>query len=626
MVTHRKTKISAAAAERSESLPESEPDQSSSADPVSSFIELCALENITMPLSLATLSQKKAFLRNASIALEGTHFAGAQVREHVASLLWLQAHHDSPDDMSILPHALWCQIWALFNIPPHFHPAANNFVRLLEWSKCNSPIASSAVGQHDGRLANDDERGASADTELRHLSRPRSTGFAAEELRPQFAAERSRSRTQARGGFLLDTRRPLDDDEFEDHTDFREPHLDLVSQGSMASHHSSHHRHHTSQSHHSSRHFVSFRQQYSEELKLYPDVYQATDLTRLLKEAARITKVAACAKKESEISRDNENSPEFACLTRFHLVPEAPVDLLQRGILLAQSSVLPPLIPDSALTKANVEVITGKLLTAFENSKTSWGADREIGWSIISKLRDFILERYRHRLEIVNRDYAHCPILLSHCTQQSQELSSSGSGKNYFDQLDLHITHISQTPAGVLNFTVFNRAHLQLLYPSIRSFIQLLPHASSRIIADEIDDICNSGVASSSPTVAPPAKRARINPTVVITTPRALASPIRTSWVGLPFDKDVVGSDLGLDPPPRNPCRICGAPHYSVNCPQQYFITCKERCPGFNNKGERIPSAWSGTILTPATRREWDAYNLRHGLIRSKYASSEVKF
>ena len=88
--------------------------------------------------------------------------------------------------------------------------------------------------------------------------------------------------------------------------------------------------------------------------------------------------------------------------------------------------------------------------------------------------KTIILERYRYRLETAHRDYLDCPILLSHCIQHSQVLTSSGLDKNFFDQVDLHIAHISRRPDGGLNFLVFNRAHLQLLYPSVALFLNHL--------------------------------------------------------------------------------------------------------------------------------------------------------
>jgi hypothetical protein len=71
------------------------------------------------------------------------------------------------------------------------------------------------------------------------------------------------------------------------------------------------------------RHFVSFLQQLSEEQhrpdvfqeQHRPDVFQVIDLTRLLQERARMIEITACAKRNSQNSRDNENSPEFSILT-----------------------------------------------------------------------------------------------------------------------------------------------------------------------------------------------------------------------------------------------------------------------------------------------------------------------
>ena len=133
MPTHPERKISAF---RAESPPDPEPAQSDSADSdVASFVALCETENIAIPSTLATLPQMQAFIRHASLAFVCTHFPRAQVRERVASLLWLTAHHNSPDDMRLLPHILLCQPWALYNMPPHFHSAAGDYILLSQWSR-----------------------------------------------------------------------------------------------------------------------------------------------------------------------------------------------------------------------------------------------------------------------------------------------------------------------------------------------------------------------------------------------------------------------------------------------------------------------------------------------------------
>jgi hypothetical protein len=208
----------------------------------------------------------------------------------------------------------------------------------------------------------------------------------------------------------------------------------LASRHSHGSHHQRHHGHHTSD--HSP---FSIRRQLSEDLQHFPDVFAAIDLTRFLTESTRVAKVTACSKRDSVDTQDNENSPEFSILANFHLVPGTDVDLLKRGILLSQASVLPSSIQDSEMVTTNLECIHDELVSAFDLSCSSWGSDLEIGGSIISKFCKFILDRYKSRLETAQRNYSQCQILLSHCKQQSQDLIS------YFNQLDLHITHVSRT-------------------------------------------------------------------------------------------------------------------------------------------------------------------------------------
>jgi hypothetical protein len=560
MVSHRKHKII-----RNESPPEPEPslldhaaNDADDSAPTTTFLALCTAENIPVP---SDLKQMRSSLRNAALAIDCTHLPRSAVQEHIASLLWLQAHATSADTLRALPHPLWCQLWLLYNIPPQFHPSATNYIRLAEWAQCNSFSSSTAAG------------GAHSVYSATNLPSP----------------------SHAARPFSLDTRRPLDPladaeippQQFDLDVDTSDMHS-LASRRSHGSHHQHHQRHHST---------FSIRRQLSEELQHFPDVFAAIDLTRFLTESTRVAKVTACAKKNSIDTQDNENSPEFSILASFHLVPGSDVDLLKRGILLSQASVLPSSIQDSEMVTPNLECIRDKLVTAFDSSRSSWGSDLEIGGSIISKFRKFILDRYKSRLEIVQRDYPQCQTLLSHCKQQFQDLTSSGTSVNYFTQLDLHIANASRTSSSVMDFSIFNRKNLELIYPSIRSFLLLQPHASFRLIQGEIDAICTSSCVHipPSPPAAPSFKKARLNATLASPTPQQSFSK-RLPWMGLPFDKDVVGDDLGLSPAPPNACLFCSGPHFAVNCPTQYFLTCGEHCPGFNNKGERIPSAWNADV------------------------------
>ena len=77
---------------------------------------------------------------------------------------------------------------------------------------------------------------------------------------------------------------------------------------------------------------------------------------------------------------------------------------------------------------------------------------------------------------------------------------------------------------------------------------------------------------------------------------------------------------------PAFPCRICDGKHRAINCPLQYFLKYNEPCPGFNKDGSRISSAWTGNKLNSPTRLLWKSYIDRHGLIRPKSMSEDVKF
>ena len=148
----------------------------------------------------------------------------------------------------------------------------------------------------------------------------------------------------------------------------------------------------------------------------------------------------------------------------------------------------------------------------------------------------------------------------------------------------------------------------------------------------EIDDLMTDSTHQkpSSP-LTPSTERMRITPTSQTgsSTRSSFVSkllPPTTSWMGLPIDKEVVGEDLSIVDYPAFPCRICDGKHRAINCPLQYFLKCNEPCPGFIKDGSRISSAWTGNKLNSPTRLLWKSYIDRHGLIRSKAMTEDVKF
>lgn len=83
-------------------------------------------------------------------------------------------------------------------------------------------------------------------------------------------------------------------------------------------------------------------------------------------------------------------------------------------------------------------------------------------------------------------------------------------------------------------------------------------------------------------------------------------------FVGQPISVGTVGSRLSKFEPPRNGCRRCQGDHWASECPQAYFLRYKEACPGFDDQGVRIRSAWKDGEITNLTKAQWRAYLQRH--------------
>ena len=87
-----------------------------------------------------------------------------------------------------------------------------------------------------------------------------------------------------------------------------------------------------------------------------------------------------------------------------------------------------------------------------------------------------------------------------------------------------------------------------------------------------------------------------------------------SGFLGIPGATVIVGQDIGFDPAPGPPICTCsiatffpGTVHRGFECPLRY-IARYGRCPGWTLPGVRIPAAWNGNCLTPATRAEWLTY------------------
>ena len=55
-----------------------------------------------------------------------------------------------------------------------------------------------------------------------------------------------------------------------------------------------------------------------------------------------------------------------------------------------------------------------------------------------------------------------------------------------------------------------------------------------------------------------------------------------------------------------------------------YLLALGETCPGFDDAGVRIPSAWSGSDITPATKASWKVFISKHKLDLPRAAGGKL--
>jgi len=96
-----------------------------------------------------------------------------------------------------------------------------------------------------------------------------------------------------------------------------------------------------------------------------------------------------------------------------------------------------------------------------------------------------------------------------------------------------------------------------------------------------------------------------------------------------PSSATIIGPNLastpGLNGPPTT-CPICQAPaphapylqHRAHECPANYHRRLGESCPGVDEAGYRVPSAWTGDDITAETAERWKRYIEKHSLPRSR--------
>ena len=102
-------------------------------------------------------------------------------------------------------------------------------------------------------------------------------------------------------------------------------------------------------------------------------------------------------------------------------------------------------------------------------------------------------------------------------------------------------------------------------------------------------------------------------------------------FLGRPVAPVVVGDDRGIVDLVRRPCPCAVAvafpasPHRSWECPLKYHAQLGS-CPGWTAAGTRIPGAWNGNNLAPATVTEWRNFIQTHALASAHTAPGVVQF
>ena len=83
----------------------------------------------------------------------------------------------------------------------------------------------------------------------------------------------------------------------------------------------------------------------------------------------------------------------------------------------------------------------------------------------------------------------------------------------------------------------------------------------------------------------------------------------------IPFSVAIVGANtLGALDLHYISCSACGRRgHLAWECPVLFYKKFRERCPGFDEEGDRLPECWDGELcISESTRAAWRVYVARH--------------
>jgi len=105
-----------------------------------------------------------------------------------------------------------------------------------------------------------------------------------------------------------------------------------------------------------------------------------------------------------------------------------------------------------------------------------------------------------------------------------------------------------------------------------------------------------------------------VHPPPAYLPPAVTPPPKASGFIGKALSALIIGNNHGVTIPgnPRTcACAISkafpGRTHFPFECPIKYHAH-RGVCPGWTATGLRIPTAWAGDDITPATQAEWRAF------------------
>ncbi len=252
-----------------------------------------------------------------------------------------------------------------------------------------------------------------------------------------------------------------------------------------------------------------------------------------------------------------------------------------------------------------------------------WNSSAEIGASSVANCWAAVSMILRRRA--LRSAQWGCPEVQTACEEQFRQVDV------YQSQVSSAITVITSSLPGADQGRARNKQYLTFFYPFWAEHVL----GQGRLDAAALIAAVDKGLAALAPPAAggslpvplPPAGRAPPPPPAqpgggqLMPPPaapgRGRGAPASGAggqqpaiFLGRPCSPVIVGNDRGIPYVVRRPC-VCavaaafpGTTHSSWECPVRYHAR-YNRCPGWTAAGARIPGAWVGDNLAPATVAEW---------------------